>query len=154
VLRLPPLRDRTGDLNPLIDHLLDRINAESAGEPGHEHKQLSVSAKNFMLHHPWPGNVRELQNTLLRAAVWSSGPSIALEDIRDAVIPTGSSTDQLLGRSLGDGFDLNEIIEQIERHYFKRAMDQAGGNKTKAAQLLGLKNYQTLTNRMKKWGMA
>lgn len=154
VLRLPPLRDRAGDLNPLIDHLLDRINTENAGEAGHEHKQLSVSAKNFMLHHPWPGNVRELQNTLLRAAVWSSGPSIELEDIRDAIIPTGSSTDQLLGRPLGDGFDLNEIVEQIERHYFQRAMDQAGGNKTKAAQLLGLKNYQTLTNRMKKWGMA
>ena len=73
VLKLPPLRERAGDLGLLADRLMEQINAESATEPGYQGKQLSASARNIMLRHFWPGNVRELANTLRRAAIWAGG---------------------------------------------------------------------------------
>ena len=84
VLKLPPLRQRTGDLGPLIDGLLSRINAESASEPDYVEKKLSAGARNILLQHAWPGNVRELQNTLRRAVVWSDGATIQKADIEEA----------------------------------------------------------------------
>jgi DNA-binding NtrC family response regulator len=62
VIKLPPLRDRTGDMSILIDTLLQQVNDSSAGL-GFKHKKLSATAKNLMLQHTWPGNIRELLNT-------------------------------------------------------------------------------------------
>jgi len=107
-----------------------------------------------MLQHPWPGNVRELQNTLRRAAIWSSGTTIGVEDIREALLPIGhSGNDELLGKPLGNGINLPELMEKLAKHYLKKALDDANGNKTKAAELLGLPSYQTFTNWMTKYGL-
>jgi len=152
VLKLPPLKDRAGDVGLLIDRILDQINEESVDEPGYKYKKISAAAKNLMLQHAWPGNVRELQNTLTRAAIWSSGTTIDLEDIQDAILPGSFREDaNLLNRPLGDGFNLIEITDKISRHYIDRALKEAHGNKTRAAQLVGLPNYQTFSNWMKKY---
>lgn len=152
ILELPPLRDRSGDLSLLIDRLLDQVNLESAGEPGFIHKKLSAGAKNLMIEHPWPGNVRELQNTLRRAAIWSSGDKIGVEDIRESILPAAPSrVEVFLNRPLGDGFNLPKLMEQLAQHYLVRAVDEAHGNKTKAAGLIGLPSYQTFTNWLKKY---
>ena len=66
-LKLPPLRDRTGDLGLLVDRLLAQVNEEHARQPGFEHKKISPDARNLLMVQPWPGNVRELLNTLHRA---------------------------------------------------------------------------------------
>jgi len=154
VLKLPPLRERTGDISLLIDSLLEQINIETGDDPGFKHKNISSAAKNIMLQHPWPGNVRELQNTLRRAAIWSSGATIGVEDIREALLPIGhSGNDELLGKPLGDGINLPELMEKLAKHYLKKALDNVNGNKTKAAELLGLPSYQTFTNWMKKYGL-
>ena len=147
VLKIPPLRDRTGDLGLLIDYLLDQVNEEAKTEPGFKHKKISAGARNLMLSHPWPGNVRELLNTLRRAAIWSDGATITVEDAREAVLPAASAgASEVLGRPLGGGFNLQELLAQVARHYLGRALDEAAGNKTKAAELVGLPSYQTLTN--------
>ncbi len=147
VLKIPPLRDRTGDLGLLIDYLLDQVNEEAKSEPGFKHKKLSAGARNLMLSHSWPGNVRELLNTLRRAAIWSDGATITVEDAREAVLPAASAgTSEVLGRPLGGVFNLQELLAQVARHYLGRALDEAAGNKTKAAELVGLPSYQTLTN--------
>ncbi len=152
VLKLPPLRDRTGDLGLLIDHVLSEVNAEAATEPGYKDKKLSAGARNLLLAHPWPGNVRELRNTLQRAAIWSDGVLISSEDIREALLPTASSTRQeLLDRPIGAGFNLSDLLKNVARHYLERAMDEAQGNKTKAAELVGLPSYQTLSNWLSKY---
>ena len=152
VIQLPPLRDRAGDLSLLVDRLLEQINYESEQEPGFVHKKISASAKNLLFNHPWPGNVRELQNTLRRAAIWSIGPQIDDDDVREALLPAiNNQKDDLLGRPLGDGFNILKLNEIMAKHYLKRALNEANGNKTRAAELLGFANYQTLVNWMKKY---
>ena len=152
VLKIPPLRDRTGDLGVLVDHLLALVNRETSLEPGYKEKKLSAGARNLLLMHRWPGNVRELLNTLRRAAIWSDGASISSEDIREALLPVAAPARQeVLGRPLGSGLNLSELLKEVARHYLGRAMDEAHGNKTKAAELVGLPSYQTLTNWLSKY---
>jgi transcriptional regulator with PAS, ATPase and Fis domain len=147
VLKVPPLRERTGDLALLIEYLVDAINRESEREPGYQIKRLSAAARNLLMSHRWPGNVRELMNTLRRAAIWSNSPIISVEDVREAILPAVRSTrENILDRPLGDGFSLPELVDVVVRHYLERALEAAGGNKTKAAELVGLPSYQTFTN--------
>jgi DNA-binding NtrC family response regulator len=157
VIQLPPLREREGDISLLVDRFLERINRESAHEPGYKHKNISASARNLLLAHSWPGNVRELQNTLARAAVWSPSEELSADDIREALLPIpasgGKAPDGILNRSLDLGVNLTELIETVAVHYLKRAMGKHDGNKTQAAKTLGMSNYQTLTNWLKKYGL-
>jgi DNA-binding NtrC family response regulator len=152
VLKIPPLRERTGDLGILLDHLLDQVNREAAAEPGYKEKKLSAGARNLLVAHAWPGNVRELLNTLRRAAIWSDGAAITSEDVREALLPAATTVRQdPLGKPLGGGFNLPELLKEVARSYLQRAMDEAQGNKTKAAELVGLSSYQTLTNWLAKY---
>jgi transcriptional regulator with PAS, ATPase and Fis domain len=152
VLKIPPLRERTGDLNHVIEHLLIQVNREAADEPGYKEKKLSAGARNLLLAHPWPGNVRELFNTLRRAAIWSDGAAISSEDVREALLPVAAPARQdMLSRPLGSGLNLPDLLQEVARHYLGRAMDEAHGNKTKAAELVGLPSYQTLTNWLAKY---
>ena len=155
VLKLPPLRERAGDVGLLADRVLETTNAESRGEPGYRHKKLSVEARNVLLRHSWPGNVRELSNTLMRAAIWSDGDAITAEDMRDALLPVaGGQGRAILDRPLGNGLNLDDVLAEVSRHYLSRAMQEAAGNKTRAAELVGLANYQTFKNRLLKYGMT
>ncbi|MGK7754937.1 MULTISPECIES: sigma 54-interacting transcriptional regulator [unclassified Roseovarius] len=157
VLKIPPLRERKGDLGPLIEMLLERINEQSADEPGFEKKTLSPGAKNVLLQRTWPGNLRELENSLRRAAIWSEGSQITEDDVWDAVFtapaPAGTQNG-ILDKSLDEGVNLQEIMAEVARHYITRAIAHAEGNKTNAAKLIGLPSYQTLTNWMTKYGVS
>ena len=154
VLRLPALRDRRDDLGLLIDHLLRVVNREGREQPGYTEKQLSVRARKLLLEHPWPGNVRELQNTLTRAAIWTPEATLRAEEIRDALFPATARPESgaVLGKPLSGGLDLPGLIATVARHYLERALDEVHGNKTRAAQLVGLPSYQTFTNWMKRYG--
>lgn len=155
VLRVPSLRERQGDLGLLVDALLAQANRESASEPGYRQKHLSVSARNLLFNHPWPGNVRELSNTLRRAAIWTPGEVIDAEDVREALLPALSgSGDGVLNRPLGQGLSLPHLLAEIARHYLERALVEAQGNKTRAASLVGLPSYQTLTNWLQRYAVV
>lgn len=109
-----------------------------------------------MLQHSWPGNVRELFNTLHRAAVWSVGSTITEEDMREAILPVAKAKRPCEGtkdKSIENGINLQEILSDVAVHYLKIAMEKTNNNKTKAAELLGISNYQTLTNWLKKYGL-
>ncbi len=152
VLLLPPLRQREGDLNLLINAMLDSINAEASSQPGYEQKQLDVSARNLLVQHPWPGNVRELHNALLRASIWSVGDRITLQDVAESLAVTiAPKAETVLGRQLDQGFSLPDIMGNVARHYLERAIAQTHGNKSEAARLLGLGSYQTLSNWLQKY---
>lgn len=154
VIKLPPLRDRSGDIGLLVDQFLNRINRENETISGQTHKNISVSAKNILLQHSWPGNIRELQNTLTRAMVWSVDETLSDNDIKDALLPVkaaGACIDNILNQSLENGIDLPSIINTVAVHYLERGLEKTHGNKTKTAKILGLPSYQTLTNWIKKY---
>ncbi|WP_449244448.1 sigma-54 interaction domain-containing protein [Desulfobacca acetoxidans] len=155
IIQLPPLRERPGDLSVLIDKLLEKINADSASEPGYKFKKISPAARNLLLQHRWPGNIRELLNTLFRAAIWTTGDTIELVDMREAMLPEQPlRREAILDRPLGESLHLPELMNRVARHYLKRAMAEAHGNKTVAARLVGLPSYQTLTNWLAKYGIG
>jgi DNA-binding NtrC family response regulator len=153
ILRLPPLREREGDVGLLLDSILNDLKRE-APDLIPESKKLSPGARNFLLNYAWPGNVREMRNTLLRAAVLSSGPQITEAEIRQAIFTAPNQhKDGILNRPLGNGFTLQQSLTEVAQHYLRRALEQARGNKSDAAKLVGLPSYQTLTNWLKRYGV-
>jgi transcriptional regulator with PAS, ATPase and Fis domain len=155
VLKLPPLREREGDLSLLIERLLEQVHQDGAEDPGYQQKKLSPGAKNLMLTYAWPGNVRELLNTLHRAALWSETATITEEDVREALLLCPAHQEEsVLERPLTPGFHLEELLGEVAQHYLHRALVETQGNKTKAAALLGLASYQTFNNWMEKYGVV
>ena len=151
-LNLPPLRERKTDIPALAAAMLERINADfRRQEPGYRDKSVSDATITFVRRHPWPGNVRQLYNALVQAAAMTEGEVIHPADLRAAVadMARGPSLDPL-DHPLGDGFNLDEHLQAIQRHYLQRAMQEARGVKTEAARLLGMANYQTLDAQLKR----
>jgi DNA-binding NtrC family response regulator len=151
ILRLPALRERGGDLELLLEHALEKANAELSKHGGAMHKKFSDSAKLILLSHFWPGNVRELNNTITRAALWSSADVIDRETARQSLLFTPDDDAAILERPIGNGFSLRDLLGTVASHYLERAMRDAGGVKAKAAKLLGFEQYQTLTNWLNKY---
>ena len=86
----------------------------------------------------------------------SDKDDLGADDLTAAIaeMPTGrSSQDDPLELPLGDGFNLEKHLEAIHRHYLQRAMHETNGVKSKAARLLGMKNYQTLDAQLKRLGV-
>jgi DNA-binding NtrC family response regulator len=154
-IKLPPLRDRREDVPAIVTRLLERINRDFARqEPGYRPRQLSPSALEFAKKHPWPGNVRQLFNTLTQAAVMTDDEVIDRRDLADAIAEVpGSAAEDLRELPLGDGFSLERHLEQIQAHYLRRALDEAGGVQRQAARLLGYRNYQTLAAQLQRLGI-
>jgi len=154
IIKVPALRERTGDTSLLVQTFLERINRERVKELGCPDKDLSVKARNLLLNHSWPGNVRELLNTLVRAAEFSDDSLVTEEDIRASILvhPT-SRVSEILNMPFSKGFSLPRILKRVAQHYIGRALDQTSENKTQAAEILGLPSYQTLSNWMTKYGI-
>jgi transcriptional regulator with PAS, ATPase and Fis domain len=156
-IKLPPLRERRSDIPGIASALLTQINRDFARqEPGYRHKFLSDPAKFFVSRHDWPGNVRQLYNALLQAAVMSDRDEIGVDDLHAAIAEmpdTRPQKDNPLELPLGNGFRLDKHLEAMHRHYLQRAMREAHGVKSKAARLLGMKNYQTLDAQLKRLGV-
>ena len=95
-------------------------------------------------------------NTLTRAVIWSSGAKISGTEMDDSLLRMpgrNAASDGILGRSIEESFELQEVMGEVARHYLERALRESGGNKTRAAELLGLGSYQTLTNWAEKYGL-
>jgi transcriptional regulator with PAS, ATPase and Fis domain len=151
-LRLPPLRERPKDIPLLAESFLGQINADfERQEPGYRHKKISGTGMDFVKRYGWPGNVRQLYNALLQAAVMADGDTLSRQELVAAI---GGIEDDVhvsvLEKPLGDGFNLDEHLKSIQRHYLRRAMDEAGGIKTRAAGLLGLASYQALDSQLRR----
>ena len=153
-IRLPPLRARKGDLGLLLECLLDDVNDKQKDQPGYVQKKLSAGAKNLLIRYDWPGNIREMINTLHRASFCSVEKTITSEDIKDSLLeaPVNSSNgDGILNKPIEEGIDLEELIDTVKVHYIKRALEERDGKISGAAELLGVGNYQTLSNWLKKY---
>lgn len=157
-ISLPPLRDRKTDIPRIAERFLGLLNAQfEADQPGYEHKSLSDSAISFVKTQPWPGNVRQLYNALMQAAVLTDGKIIGRKELAASIAEmpdSGNRGSGILDRPLGDEFDLEEHLNDIQRQYLRRAMEESGGVKTRAARLLGMKSYQTLDAQLKRLGVT
>jgi len=150
IITLPPLRDRVGDVALLADFLIKKINQEASSQPSYTSKIISVKAKNIILNHSWQGNIRELHGTLLRASIWAEGDEISETDLQDAMIERVDNSIADTVVNIGSGVDIQEVLDNTRKQYIIQALKQTAGNKKKAAKLLSLPNYQTLTNWIEK----
>jgi len=135
-VRLPPLRERRKDVLPLAEALLARISAELRRPP----LRLDDVARERILQGAWRGNVRELANALERAAILADGDVLRGEDLHVSItVPSGGAS----GRTM----------DEIEREAIRRALDDAGGNRRRAAEQLGI-GERTLYDKLKRYGFT
>jgi len=165
-IRLPPLRERKEDVPLLMEHFLRKLGAEGRIE-------MTPEAMKLLMDYDWPGNVRELENLVERLVVVGAGPKVGPEDLppeirSPAPKEKGPSLEEVLRRQeelermirmlgsseprLGDA-SFEEIVEAKERELITEALRRTGGNKTKAAELLGMK-LSTFRDKMKRLGLA
>jgi DNA-binding NtrC family response regulator len=127
-LRLPPLRERSEDVPDLAEYFLRKYRAETAKVIS----GISYQALALLRRHRWPGNVRELENAIERAVVLGKGPEIVPEDLGLNMTSTaGTAMDAPLGT-------FHASVDAYKKELIRRALDQAKGNQTHAAELLGL----------------
>ena len=140
-LHLPPLRERQDDIPLLVDTFLQRLAvARGGGE-----KALSDGAVEAIAAYQWPGNVRELENALERAWIMTPGPRIEASALPERVTsPTPS-------RLLDDRAVPNPTLEAVERAYILWVLNAEGGNKTRAAESLGI-DPSTLHRKLSRYG--
>ena len=131
-LKLPPLRDRAGDLEPLVAHFIEKLAARTRSQV----RGVAPDAMQAMRIYGWPGNVRELENVIEHALVFAEGDQIQLQDL-PAVI-SGVKLQDTLQIPHGERA-LPEILEDLERQLILRAYRNAEGVKTETARLLGIK---------------
>jgi DNA-binding NtrC family response regulator len=137
-LRVPPLRERTQDIQPLAEHLLTRF-CSNAGLPV---KSIDEQVWPMLISYPWPGNVRQLQNAMERAAALSNlRPVIRPNDFPDEVRdePLAAPLSGAVTEALPEGLNINAVVSNVERHLLLQSLDKTGGNKTHAAKLLHMK---------------
>jgi DNA-binding NtrC family response regulator len=140
---LPPLRDRAEDVLPLADHFLHEVTQRS----GKRILAFTQAALKILLAYPWPGNVRELENVVERAVALAEGDQIGPDDLPSQVRERRSA--DVLAGALARGLTLAEL----EREYINRVLQAEGGNKTRAAQRLGL-DRKTLYRKLEEYGRA
>ncbi|HEY3820815.1 MAG TPA: sigma-54 dependent transcriptional regulator [Polyangiaceae bacterium] len=129
-IRMPPLRERRSDVPLLAAHLVERF----ARKMGRRVVGVSAPCMAKLTAYDWPGNVRELANAVERAVALTRSQNIEVDDLPENVrshtpqrpLPTFEPTEELLP------------LEEVERRYIRRVMAATGGNKTLAAQILGV----------------
>jgi DNA-binding NtrC family response regulator len=143
-LHLPPLRQRRDDVPLLIDSFLTRGALQNGGEP----KRLTSEALDAMLAYGWPGNVRELENALERAMILSTGHEIELAALPERI--TERKPEPLVAERPASA---NPALEVIERAYIMWILQCEGGNKSRAADILGI-DPSTLYRKLSRYGVA
>ncbi len=138
-IELPPLRKRKQEIPLLVQHFIEEFNRKHGKNVLGVDKEALTALETYY----WPGNVRELQNVIERAVAIQRGPYITREDLPEKVFEW---------KDLEEDFNLEEYLDNEMRKFMKSAMVKAGGDKKKAAELLGL-SYRSFRYYWKKLGM-
>jgi DNA-binding NtrC family response regulator len=142
-LHLPPLRERREDIPLLARHFLVK---QGEKDPGGRTPVLSERARDSLFAYDWPGNVRELENALERAAVVSEEGEIGPEHLPERVIQ------RPVARLVDDQPPPNPSMEVIERAYIEWVLRAESGNKSRAAEVLGI-DPSTLYRKLNRYGI-
>jgi len=163
---VPPLRERASEIAPLAQFFL----AKAAKQAGRPCPSLSSEVLERLAAHSWPGNIRELRNVMERALTLCTEPSVRLEHVivdpelprtveDTAASPASATKPAPASRRSGapssaspDNGRLLRMDEATERSLISRALDQCGGNQSKACEILGI-SRRTLISRLDEYGM-
>ncbi len=154
-VRLPPLREREGDVILLARHFIAKYGEQLKGRP----IALAKDAEPALLAHAWPGNVRELQNVVQRALLKLNGPRLGANDLA-GLLPAAAGGERGLGGLVEAILDgpapesgrYQTALQAIEGPLIAAALARTNGNQLRAAELLGM-NRNTLRERMRSLGM-
>ncbi len=135
-ITIPPLRERRDDIDALARYFLQKYAKKLAKQV----KDFTQEALELLSAYRWPGNVRELENVIERAVIVSDGTSIGAEDLS---ISSYAAVAEMA---------VNPSLEEMEKNYILRVLKEAGGNQSRASQLLGI-DRKTLYLKLKKYGI-
>ncbi|OEF95533.1 sigma-54-dependent Fis family transcriptional regulator [Vulcanibacillus modesticaldus] len=151
-IQIPSLRERKSDIPLLTRHLIKKLNTEY----GRKVEGISEEVLHVFLEYSWPGNVRELENILGRAIMNMTYNEIMIE--LDHLPPLGKgliTTNNDISTPFPieeEIIPLNDMISKMEKEYLKNVLNKTSGNKTKAAQLLGI-SIRNLYYKLEKYGL-
>lgn len=144
-LEVPPLRERQGDILLLAEHYL----AEISGRCGKCVSRFSPPFAERLLDYAWPGNVRELRNAIERAVTLARFNELMLDDLPSRIRDYRATNIPFLGDDIGS----LPTIEELQKRYILHVLQRAGGNKSKAARILGL-DRTTMYRKLEQYGVS
>ncbi|MBI5410269.1 MAG: sigma-54-dependent Fis family transcriptional regulator [Nitrospirae bacterium] len=141
-VKIPPLRERRDDIPVLVEHFLKKY---AAGK-----KQFAPDAMGLLKNYRWRGNVRELENIIERVVLLCDGEVISVEHLPEEI---RSASTIAKGVSVpSGGMDFEQLMEDMEKAYLLKALEQTNGVKTEAAKLLNL-TFRSFRHKLKKYGI-
>jgi len=145
VIELPPLRERSGDVPLLIDHFIGELSLEH----GREVRGITPEARRVLVRYEWPGNVRELRNAIENMVLLTRSDVLYVEDVPEHIKQATGQPGQQHGH-----FELaGRSVSEVERALIEANLELAGGNRHKAAKLLGM-GKRTLYRKIKEYGLT
>ncbi len=158
-IALPPLRDRKEDIPLLVQHFVEKYDRRL----GKKVERMDDEAMQVLLRYPWPGNIRELENLVERSVLFADGPVISEAQLPDSLrekapgLPVPIAAVGPLGAiAAPSGASMKEIVRQaqaeLERALISRALEETGGNVTRAAKRLQI-SRKSLQIKMKELGL-
>jgi DNA-binding NtrC family response regulator len=141
-IRIPPLRERPGDILLLIDHFLKKL-CQQNGTPIPE---IAAELIEYLRTYDWPGNVRQLRNCIESMVVLARSQTLTMGDL-----PTTVRDTSVLQRS-DITFPANKTLAEMEKMVVVDRLDRHNGNRSHAARSLGI-SLRTLQRKLKKWGL-
>lgn len=140
-IRLPSLHERPDDIPPLVDHFVQKYNAElNCNCPGFDGEAMQA-----LYLHSWPGNIRELENVVERALIFADDQPVGVQDLS---IPAGGSSHAELSTT-----NLREAVHQYEKGHITKVLLSCGNNRASTAEKLGI-GLSSLYRKMEELGIA
>jgi two-component system response regulator PilR (NtrC family) len=148
-IKIPPLRERKEDIPLLVNHFVRKYSADT----GKEIEGISPDALELLLGYNFAGNVRELENIIERSITLETTPMIADRHIRSYL------NERMISKGIPptleipeEGMDLNKVVEDLEKAFILKALEQTDGVKKKAAEILGM-NFRAMRYKLAKYDL-
>jgi len=133
-IELPPLRQRREDIPVLVQEFLNRYERKD------KKVRISPEVMRFLMDYPWPGNIRELENVIERSVYLSEDGFVWIKDLPDEMLAVGSAKE-------GFKFAEEKSLDELQRQYIEHILERCGGNKKRAAEILGV-NRKTIYRKL------
>lgn len=141
-IQLPPLRERAGDVEDLVKHFVKQL--------GGAHKTVNAEAMSALVRYNWPGNVRELRNVIERMVVLALQDELGLGDLPKEILDySPAPVEQPIDAGMTQRF---RTLDEMERHLMEDTLQKCGGNKKRAADMMGI-SRSSFYEKLKKYGI-